>query len=74
MAKIELTDVEYQMLVANINGDFFPPEATDEEKAAMTSVIEKADKLMAELDAYDEMGESLMEWFMGKYQAQQANA
>jgi len=29
---------------------------------------------MEELDAYDELGNSLMQWFYNKYKAQEANA
>ena len=52
-------------------GEFFPPEQTDEENKALANVIEKADNLMEELDAYDELGDSLMQWFYDKYQAQE---
>lgn len=74
MTKIVLSDTERRMLEANIDGTFFPPEATDEEKVAMNSVIKKASTLMDELVAYDELGESLMEWFKAKYEAQEAQA
>jgi hypothetical protein len=36
----------------------------------MNSVIKKAEDLMEELDAYDELDESLMEWFLAKYNEQ----
>ena len=69
--KIELSELELAMLKRNLNGDFFPPEQTDEENKAFARVIDKADKLMEELDAYDELGNSLMEWFYNKYKAQE---
>ena len=71
-AKIELTDLELAVLKKDIAGEFFPPEATDEERKAMASVIDKADAYCEELDAYDEIGESLMVWFLNQYEAQQA--
>lgn len=72
MKKIELSELELRMLKASVNGEFFTATATDEEAAAMNSVIDKADKLMDELDAYDELDNSLMEWFLAKYNAQES--
>lgn len=72
--KIELSELELAMLERDLRGEFFPVEQTDEENAALNRVITKAETLMDELDAYDELGESLMEWFYNKYKAQQANA
>lgn len=74
METIELTPLELAMLERNLRGEFFPPEQTDEENKAFANVIEKADALMEKLDAYDELGNSLMEWFYHKYKAQEANA
>ena len=70
MEKIELTPLELAMLERNLRGEFFPPEQTDEENKAFANVI----ALMEKLDAYDELGNSLMEWFYHKYKAQEANA
>lgn len=70
--KITLTDLELAMLKKDIAGEFFPPEATDEERKALASAIDKADAYCEELDAYDEIGESLMVWFLNQYEAQQA--
>lgn len=69
--RIELTPLELAMLKRNLDGEFFPPEQTDEENKALANVIEKADNLMEELDAYDELGDSLMQWFYDKYKAQE---
>lgn len=69
--RIELTPLELAMLKRNLAGEFFPPEQTDEENKALANVIEKADNLMEELDAYDELGNSLMQWFYDKYQTQE---
>lgn len=69
--KIELTDLEKKMLDLNVSRDFNPMTATVEEAAAMNSVIHKAEDLMEELDAYEELGDSLMEWFKAKYEEQQ---
>ena len=69
--RIELTPLELAMLKRDLAGEFFPPEQTDEENKALANVIEKADNLMEELDAYDELGDSLMQWFYDQYQAQE---
>jgi len=69
--RIELTPLELAMLKRDLAGEFFPPEQTDEENKALANVIEKADNLMEELDAYDELGDSLMQWFYDKYQTQE---
>lgn len=70
MKKIELTELELKMLKLNVAREFYPLVATEEESKAMISVIDKAEKLMEELDAYDELGDSLMEWFLDKYENQ----
>ena len=72
MKKIELSELELAMLKRDLSGDFFPPEQTDEENNALARVIDMADNLMEELDASDELGDSLMQWFYDKYKAQQA--
>lgn len=70
--KIELTDLELAVLKKDIAGEFFPPEATEEERKALKSVIDKADKHCKDMDAYDEIGNSLMVWFLNQYEAQEA--
>ena len=68
--RIELTPLELAMLQRHLDGNFWPPQQTDEENKAFANVIDKADKLMEELDAYDELDSSLMKWFYNKYQMQ----
>ena len=70
--KIQLTELELAMMKKDIAGEFFPPEATEEERKAMVSVIDKADAYCEKLDAYEEIGDSLMVWFLNQYEAQQA--
>lgn len=69
--KITLTELELTVLKKDIAGEFFPPEATEEERKALASVIDKADAYCEKLDAYEEIGESLMVWFLNQYEAQQ---
>ena len=70
MKRIELTGLELQMLKLNVAREFYTLVATIEEVNAMNSVIKKAEDLMEELDAYVELDESLMEWFLDKYNEQ----
>lgn len=65
-----LNETELALLKKDIAGEFFPPEATDEERKIYAKVIDKADALCEELDAYDEIGNSLMEWYLKQYEAQ----
>lgn len=69
--KIELSALELEMLKKNVDGTFYPMTATEEEAEAMNNVIAKADNLMEELDAYDELDYSLMAWFLKKYESQE---
>ena len=72
--KIQLTELELAMMKKDIAGEFFPPEATDEERKALASAIDKADAYCEKLDAYDDIGNSLMVWFLKQYEAQEAAA
>lgn len=69
--RIQLTELELKVLKQDIAGEFFSEEATDEERKAMASVLDKADAYCEALDAYDEIGISLMEWFLEKYEEQE---
>lgn len=71
MNAINLTELEYKVLEQDIKGEFSDFDATEEELRAMVSVINKADALMDELGASDELDENLLLWFWDKYQAQQ---
>lgn len=71
MSNINLTELEYKVLEQDIKGEFSDFDATEEELRAMVSVINKADALMDELGASDELDENLLLWFWDKYQAQQ---
>ena len=71
MAKIELTEKEIEII------DLFLAEkvdiesvATDEQKELLMGVIDRAESLMDELNAYDELGDNLVKWYYNKYKAQ----
>lgn len=69
--KIELSELELKVLHASVNRTFYPMTATPAEAKALCDVIDKANALMDELHADDELGDSLMEWYLAKYEAQQ---
>lgn len=74
--KIKLSKLELAMLERDLAGEFFPPQQTKEENKALARVIEYADDLMRELNAYDELFKyedmSSMQWLYDKYKEQQA--
>lgn len=72
MSKIELSADEIQVIQQQLNGEIEVWEATDEQKALLTSVTDKAEALLDELDAYESMGDDLVAWFWNKYQEQEA--
>lgn len=65
--KVELTDLELRMLNLFLErGGFSGLDAPEEELNAMTNVIRKAEQLMHDLDAYEELGDNLLLWFYEK--------
>lgn len=67
---IILTGIEKRMLQLNVTREFDPMTATMEESAATNRVIEMAENLMDELNAYNELDGDLMVWFDNKLKAQ----
>ncbi len=72
MEKIELTEQQKAVVQKQLSGEYSPFFASEEEQVAMNEVLSKAEALVEELDAYEEMNGDLLAWFWGKYQAQQA--
>ena len=68
--KIELSQRELEVIETHLKGGVGYEPETDEEKQVMMGVIDKAEALMRELDAFDELGDSLIEWYYNKYKAQ----
>lgn len=73
MNKIELTADEIKVIKQQLNGEIEVWNADDYQQKHLTSVIDKADALLEELDAYDEMidekdGDTIL-WFWDKYKA-----
>ena len=71
MKKIELTEQEVNIINAQLNGEIEVWTDDEEIQKTLMGVIKKAKDLMEELDAYDELGDDLIEWFHNKYLAQQ---
>lgn len=72
--KIVLSKEEKKVIKKYLEGKFSPFLCTDEERKAMTSVLDKAEALEEELDATDEVMAtencSVITWFWNKYNEQ----
>lgn len=75
MDKIELTDLQKQLIQKQLNEKYDPFMATEEEQEAFNDVIDKAEALSDELDAVDDYIDSyngdMIAWFWAKYQEQE---
>ena len=72
--KIILTDEEIAVIEKQLKGELNAFFMEERERDLIDKVIDDATALMAELDAYDESGNNLIEWYYNKYKAQQAEA
>lgn len=72
MEKIELSQKEIDVIELQLAEKIDIETATEEQKVLLMGVIDRAEALMKELDAYDELGDDLIKWFYDKYKAQQA--
>ena len=75
MKMIELSADEIKVIKQQLNGEIELWSATEEQQKLLTSVIDKADALMEELDAYDDLGnymeDGVIGWYYDKYKAQE---
>jgi hypothetical protein len=75
MDKIELTDLQKQLIQKQLNEKYDPFMATEEEQEAFNDVIDKAEALSDELDAVDDYIDKyngdMIAWFWAKYQEQE---
>lgn len=71
--EIILTQEEIQVIDQYFKGEIGAFTATTEQQKLMMAVTDKAETLMRELDAYDELEDDLIQWFWDKYQAQKGN-
>lgn len=75
MTRIELSDAEVNVIEQQLAGKIEVWSATDEEQTLLSCVIEKAENILDELDAYSELekqGGDLIDWFNRKYKEQAA--
>lgn len=70
MERIELTPKEVEVIELQLAGKVGIFTATDEQKVLLMGVIDRAEALMSELDAYDELDDSLIRWYYDKYKQQ----
>lgn len=71
MAKIELSQKEIEIIELFIAEKVdIETVATEEQKELLMGVIDKADALMEELNAYEELDGNLVKWYYDKYKAQ----
>ena len=71
MGKIILSEKEIEVIKKQLSGKIEVHSATEEEQKLLMDVIDKAEALEEELDAYDESGDDLIEWFYNKYKEQE---
>ena len=73
MKKIELTDEQIKVIEQQLNGEIEIFTATDEQQAILAAIIDDAEALMDELNAYDELDEhnsDLVQWYFDMYKEQ----
>lgn len=70
MEAIELTREEIEVVELQLAGKININNPTEEQKQLLMGVIDRADELMAKLDAYDELDGDLIRWYYKKYKSQ----
>ena len=68
--QIILTDEEKTIIEKQLKKQLNPFFMTDEERETIDKVIDDANALMEELDAYDELDGDLIAWYYNKYKEQ----
>ena len=71
MKKIELSADEIKVIKQQLNGEIEVWNATDQQQELLSGVIDKAEALLEELDAYDELDGDMILWYWEKYKAQE---
>ena len=73
MAKIEFTEKEIEIVELFLAEKIdIETVATDEQKELLMGVTDRAEALMDELNAYDELDDNLIKWYYDKYKAQES--
>ena len=70
--KIILPDEQIRVIEKHLRGEINSLDGTDEEKKVLAEIIDAANDLCEELDAYDKVKNSFVEWYYERYKAQQA--
>ena len=70
MTKIELTKEEIEVIELQLAEKIDIETATEDQKVLLMGVIDRAEALMDELNAYDELDDDLIKWYYDKYKAQ----
>lgn len=74
MEKIILTEREIELINKYLRGEIEVYNATDEEQEVLGNIIDRADDLMEELDAYDALDDlefDLLRWYLTMYENQE---
>ncbi len=71
MSKIVLDVKQKAVIQKYIDGSYSPFFSNENEQEAMNQVLDMANELEEELDAYDESGDDLLKWFWEQYQNQE---
>lgn len=71
MGKIIITDEQMEVINEYLEGEIGMFTATEHQMKVMTKVIDDAKALMEKLDAYDELDDDLIRWYVDKYKAQE---
>lgn len=74
MGKIILTKREIELINKHLRGEIEVYNATDEEQEVLGNIIDRADDLMEELDAYDALDDlefDLLRWYLTMYENQE---
>ena len=74
MKKIVLTEKEIEVIQQQLNGEIEVHSATEEQQRVLMGVIDKANDLLDEEDAYEELeaqGNDLIDWYWKKSHAQE---
>lgn len=73
MKKIVITAEQMEVIQQHLKGEFGMFTATDHQMKVLSEVIYEADKLMEELDAYDDIEDGdTIRWYLNKYNEQNA--
>jgi hypothetical protein len=71
MNKIVLNAKQKAVIQKYVDGSYSPFFSSTEDQEAMNQVLDMANELEEELDAYDESGDDLVKWFWEQYQKQE---